>query len=50
MIILQVNPIDSLPSNLATGQETELSLSFWELAIKGGWIMIPIALLSIVAI
>ncbi|MBK7028892.1 MAG: MotA/TolQ/ExbB proton channel family protein [Bacteroidales bacterium] len=31
-------------------QPTEISLSIWELALKGGPIMIPIALLSVVAI
>jgi len=28
----------------------EMSLSFWDLAVKGGWIMIPIALLSVIAV
>ncbi|OFX26661.1 MAG: biopolymer transporter ExbB [Bacteroidetes bacterium GWA2_31_9b] len=28
----------------------ELKLSFWEMSLKGGWIMIPIVLLSFVAI
>ncbi|MEA3317231.1 MAG: MotA/TolQ/ExbB proton channel family protein, partial [Bacteroidota bacterium] len=35
---------------LASEEPGELSLSFFSLAIKGGWIMIPIVLLSIVAI
>ncbi|HAN19703.1 MAG: biopolymer transporter ExbB [Bacteroidetes bacterium GWC2_33_15] len=30
--------------------QSELKLSFWEMSLKGGWIMIPIALLSIVAV
>jgi biopolymer transport protein ExbB len=34
---------------VATGEQ-ELSLGFWEMAIKGGWIMIPLAFLSIIAI
>ncbi|MFO8235300.1 MAG: MotA/TolQ/ExbB proton channel family protein [Bacteroidales bacterium] len=33
-----------------TGGEGEVSLSFWELALKGGWIMIPIIILSILAV
>lgn len=28
----------------------EISLSYWELAFKGGWIMIPIFVLSVVAV
>lgn len=31
-------------------QPTHISFSIWELALKGGWIMIPIILLSIMAI
>lgn len=30
--------------------QSELKLSFWEMSLKGGWIMIPIVLLSIVAV
>ncbi|MGB5990005.1 MAG: MotA/TolQ/ExbB proton channel family protein [Marinifilaceae bacterium] len=30
--------------------QEEASLGFWEMAVKGGWIMIPLAFLSIVAI
>ncbi|MFO8054527.1 MAG: MotA/TolQ/ExbB proton channel family protein [Bacteroidales bacterium] len=31
-------------------QEGEITLSIWELMLKGGWIMIPLAILSIIAI
>ncbi|MFH1119597.1 MAG: MotA/TolQ/ExbB proton channel family protein [Bacteroidota bacterium] len=31
-------------------QPTVISLSVWELALKGGWIMLPIALMSVIAI
>ncbi len=31
-------------------QPTEIRLSIWELALKGGWIMLPIALMSVIAI
>ncbi|KAF0195947.1 MAG: hypothetical protein FD166_2674 [Bacteroidetes bacterium] len=31
-------------------QPTAVSLSVWELALKGGWIMLPIALMSVIAI
>ncbi|NOQ27621.1 MAG: MotA/TolQ/ExbB proton channel family protein [Bacteroidales bacterium] len=46
--LLQINVADSL-SNTVT-EAGELKLSYWELAIKGGWIMIPIVILSIIAI
>jgi biopolymer transport protein ExbB len=47
MLLLQINET----ANMATTQAAEkLSLSFWELAIKGGWIMIPILLLSVISI
>jgi biopolymer transport protein ExbB len=47
-MILQINiaDVDQVP----TEELTELKLSFLDLAIKGGWIMIPILLLSIIAI
>jgi biopolymer transport protein ExbB len=31
-------------------QPTAITLSIWELALKGGWIMLPIALMSVIAI
>lgn len=31
-------------------QPTAISLSIWELALKGGWIMLPIALMSVIAV
>lgn len=34
---------------VALGKQ-ELSLGFWEMAVKGGWIMIPLAFLSVIAI
>jgi len=34
----------------AADEATEVSLSYWELSLKGGAIMIPIALLSVIAI
>ncbi len=34
----------------ATAQEGEITLSAWELMLKGGWIMIPLAILSVIAI
>ena len=29
---------------------SELTLSFWDLTLKGGWIMIPLALLWFIAV
>lgn len=50
LLIQETIQADSL-QNVANGEEAgELTLSFWELAIKGGWIMIPIALLSVIAV
>lgn len=46
--ILQIALQDTVTNQ--SGEAEELSLSFWNLAIKGGWVMIPILLLSIVAI
>lgn len=45
---LQINLTDSIDT--AVAQAGELKLSYWELAIKGGWIMIPIAILSVFAV
>lgn len=47
LILLQINVTEDLSNPALTG---ELKLSFWEMALKGGWIMIPIVLLSFVAI
>ena len=44
--LLQINLADSA----ANSEAGELSLSFFELAVKGGWIMIPIGVLSIIAV
>lgn len=33
----------------AEGQQ-EMSLSIWDLTLKGGWIMVPLALLSVIAV
>jgi len=46
-ILLQINVSEDLSNPALTG---ELKLSFWEMALKGGWIMIPIVILSIVAV
>ena len=38
---------DSLSYSIAANQPP---VSYFELAVKGGWVMIPIALLSIIAV
>ncbi|NOZ46532.1 MAG: MotA/TolQ/ExbB proton channel family protein [Chlorobi bacterium] len=48
LILLQANTANTAQNLL--GQPSEITLSFWDLAIKGGWIMIPIILLSIIAV
>lgn len=49
LMSLQSTVQDTL-TTAQTGQEGEVSLSFWELALKGGWIMIPIVILSVLAV
>jgi biopolymer transport protein ExbB len=44
LIFLQVTGLDT------TGLQTEVKDSFLDLAIKGGWVMIPILILSLVAV
>ncbi|HLN53274.1 MAG TPA: MotA/TolQ/ExbB proton channel family protein [Lentimicrobium sp.] len=42
---------DSLTQAAMNATEpSEIKLSIWELALKGGWIMLPIALMSVIAI
>lgn len=47
MLLLNV---DTLQNAAVQGQAGELTLSFFELATKGGWIMIVLAFLSVVAV
>src|SRR4030042_2437066 len=50
LVLLQnvtANAADTLTSGIAAN---ETPLSYFDLAIKGGWVMIPIALLSIIAV
>lgn len=50
--LLQINIAAETVEEVVTQTEeaTELTLSFWELSLKGGWIMLPIVFLSIVAV
>lgn len=45
---LQITLQDTVSNQ--TGVAEELSLSYWDLAFKGGWVMIPIILLSLIAV
>ena len=45
-ILLQVD----LATDIVAEPAKELTLSFWDLAIKGGWIMIPLVLLWFIAV
>jgi len=46
-MLLQVPVADSLASARQAG---EIRMSYWELALKGGWVMIPIVVLSLIAV
>ena len=52
MNLLQVTTVTDTLSMPAFSQvaEPEVSLSFWSLALTGGWLMIPLVLLSILSI
>jgi len=47
-VLLQVSLLDQVPS--ALDAPTEYSMPLWDLTLKGGWIMIPIAVLSVIAV
>src|SRR5688572_18876018 len=51
-ILLQINPpLDTMAQALTTAAEpTEQSIPLWQLVEKGGPILIPIAILSVVAL
>jgi biopolymer transport protein ExbB len=45
-ILLQVNQ----SAGMLAANQSGISLNFWDLALKGGWIMIPILVLSLMAV
>ena len=53
-ILLQANQagqaISDTATNAMSGEAGELSMSIWDLALKGGWIMAILALFSVIAI
>ena len=48
-ILAQINVADTT-AHMAQASKTESSMSLMELTVKGGWLMIPIAFLAVVAI
>ncbi len=48
LFFLQITGNDTLQAGV--NQSQNVSLSYFDLAIKGGWVMVPIVLLSIVAV
>jgi biopolymer transport protein ExbB len=48
MLLLQIQPLDS--ASVSTDAAAGASLSIFELAVAGGFIMIPIAMLSVLAV
>ncbi len=53
-ILLQVNQagqaINNTADNAMSGEAGEISMSIWELTMKGGWIMAILAIFSVIAI
>ena len=49
LLLIQQNLTQAADTALATAESAE-PLSYFDLAVKGGWVMIPIAFLSIVAV
>jgi biopolymer transport protein ExbB len=47
-VFLQITGLEQIPSVLDT--QKEISLPLWDLTLKGGWIMIPIAVLSVISV
>jgi len=47
-INLQIQLSDTAAQTLE--ESGEMTLSYWELAFKGGWVMIPILILSVIAV
>lgn len=50
LLFIQAQDVAMQAVETATQGKEELTLGFWELALKGGWIMYPLAFLSIIAI
>lgn len=49
LIFLQTNVADTA-AKIAGGVKSESSMSLWDLTMKGGWLMIPIVFMAVVAV
>lgn len=47
LVFLQITTADSVSMARDAG---EIQMSYWELALKGGWVMVPIVILSVIAV
>jgi len=50
VIFMQVNVPNAVTDTLASTPHKESTMSLWDLALKGGWIMIPIAILLVAGV
>ncbi len=50
LLLLQISLSENLNNLEPLQEQGELTMSYWELAFKGGWVMIPIVVLSIIAV
>jgi len=50
LLFIQAQDVATQAAEAAAQGKEELTLGFWDLALQGGWIMYPLAFLSIVAI
>lgn len=49
-LMIQSQFLAEAPDSLPVEEATQVTMPIWELTLKGGWIMIPIVLLSVLAI
>ena len=50
LLLLQISLSENLNNLEPLAEEGEATMSYWELAFKGGWVMIPIVILSVLAV
>jgi biopolymer transport protein ExbB len=50
LLLLQITLSDNLNNLEPLQEQGRMTMSYWELAFKGGWVMIPIVVLSVVAV
>jgi biopolymer transport protein ExbB len=49
-ILLQMSTVNTLTAQAAQGAPTQMTMTVYDMAVKGGWIMIVLAILSIIAV